>query len=253
MEVLEDSEALLADGFEAALVGYAERFSSGPLALYDRDECIQILIDRDGMTYEEAGEYFCFNVTGSWVGEKTPVFARFLGIPLSTGDYSTPTAAAALLASAAVAGVETTPTETTKGALHTDNPDTHLAKVCVYIKEHVIQLLFYTQTVSRLGKDLFPIFRSLGVLPPEADADSVTYLIQSWIPYGELTDVMAVRLAERFSETDMDVILEFYNSDIGRRLTTANNALQGEVSDYFRKAVETRLVAEHSPDPAAHE
>ena len=29
---------------------------------------------RDGMTYEEAIEFFEFNIKGSWMGEYTPVY-----------------------------------------------------------------------------------------------------------------------------------------------------------------------------------
>ena len=67
-------EALLADGFEDAYIGWCEVFNRPPLAAYDRDKCIAILMERDGMDYEEAEEYFNFNVSGSWVGENTPVY-----------------------------------------------------------------------------------------------------------------------------------------------------------------------------------
>jgi hypothetical protein len=67
-------EALLADGFEEAFIGMGERFGMEPVAAYDRDKCIDILIQRDQMTYEEAGEFFEFNVIGAWVGDLTPVF-----------------------------------------------------------------------------------------------------------------------------------------------------------------------------------
>ena len=67
-------EALLADGFEGAFIGMCERFGMQPVAAYDRDKCIDILIQRDRMTYEEAVEFFDFNVIGAWVGELTPVF-----------------------------------------------------------------------------------------------------------------------------------------------------------------------------------
>ena len=69
-----DPEALLADGFEDAIVGMAERCSQPMLVVYDAQKCIDILVERDGMTYEEAQEYFSFNVTGAWVGEHTPLF-----------------------------------------------------------------------------------------------------------------------------------------------------------------------------------
>jgi hypothetical protein len=35
---------------------------------------LEIMIERDGMTYEEAREYFDFNILGAWMGEFTPIF-----------------------------------------------------------------------------------------------------------------------------------------------------------------------------------
>ena len=72
-----DPETLLADGFEEALIGYGTRFSYG-VAVYSTSKCLDILMERDGMTYEEAMEYFTFNVTGAYVGENTPVFLEDL-------------------------------------------------------------------------------------------------------------------------------------------------------------------------------
>jgi len=69
-------EALLADGFEKALVGYVQQFNT-TLALYDYDKCVAILVTRDKMSDEEAQEYMAFNVTGAYVGKNTPAFAFF--------------------------------------------------------------------------------------------------------------------------------------------------------------------------------
>lgn len=73
-----DDSTLHADGFDAALIGYAQVWDvDGHIrqkAVYNSDQCIQILIDRDGMTPEEAVEYFEYNVTGSYVGPYTPIF-----------------------------------------------------------------------------------------------------------------------------------------------------------------------------------
>jgi hypothetical protein len=68
-----DADTLHADGFDDAFIGYGQQFSR-VLAIYDRAKCIEILMKRDGMTEDEAEEFFEFNVTGSWVGEYTPVF-----------------------------------------------------------------------------------------------------------------------------------------------------------------------------------
>ena len=70
-----NDEALLADGFEDALMGVGVIFNRS-LATYDMRKCIDILIKRDGMTEEEAVEYFEFNVTGPYVGENTPIFVE---------------------------------------------------------------------------------------------------------------------------------------------------------------------------------
>jgi hypothetical protein len=71
-----DEEILLADGFEDALAGYVRVFTR-TAALYDHEKCISILVKRDGMSYEEAHEYFEFNVVGAYVGEHTPAFGTF--------------------------------------------------------------------------------------------------------------------------------------------------------------------------------
>ena len=77
MEVLTDTEALLADGLEDALIGYVER-PGMTVALYDRDKCLDILMTRDKMSYGEALEFFDFNIGCAWVGEKTPAYATLI-------------------------------------------------------------------------------------------------------------------------------------------------------------------------------
>ena len=69
-----NDEALTADGFDDAIIGIGERCGQPTLVAYDRTKCIQILIDRDGMDYEGAVEFFDFNVVGAWMGENTPIF-----------------------------------------------------------------------------------------------------------------------------------------------------------------------------------
>lgn len=67
---------LMADGFEDALLGIGTRFS-WPVAIYDYEKCVAVLVLRDGMTQDEAEEFIEFNVTGAYVGENTPVFIRW--------------------------------------------------------------------------------------------------------------------------------------------------------------------------------
>jgi hypothetical protein len=67
----EDETVLLADGFEDAFVGIGRQFGK-PMAIYNKQKCIEVL--SEGMSEEEAEEYFSFNVEGAYVGENTPVF-----------------------------------------------------------------------------------------------------------------------------------------------------------------------------------
>jgi hypothetical protein len=69
------SEALVADGFDEAIIGMARQFNQ-TLVVYDEDKCLSILMERDGMTEEEAIEFFEFNVVGAYVGGGTPVYVR---------------------------------------------------------------------------------------------------------------------------------------------------------------------------------
>jgi len=67
-----EEEFLLADGMEEGFMGIAYQFDK-PFAIYDRSKCIKSLED-EGMSYEEAQEYFDFNVQGAYCGENTPAF-----------------------------------------------------------------------------------------------------------------------------------------------------------------------------------
>jgi hypothetical protein len=70
----EDQEITLATGYEDAFVGIATQFNK-VFAVYDRAKCIDILAK--DMSYDEAEEYFQFNVEGAYVGESTPAFICF--------------------------------------------------------------------------------------------------------------------------------------------------------------------------------
>lgn len=71
-ELYPDDEFLIADGFDDAIIGVDEH--NGKI-IYDIDEVINILII-DGMDVDEAIEFYEYNIVGSYVGEKTPVFMR---------------------------------------------------------------------------------------------------------------------------------------------------------------------------------
>ncbi len=66
---------LKADGFDEAIIGMADDIATGGQRLiYDANKCIDILIKDHDMSEMEAIEYFEFNVSGSYVGDTTPIW-----------------------------------------------------------------------------------------------------------------------------------------------------------------------------------
>ena len=70
VEYFQDEESLKADVFDDAVIG----IDTGTMRLiYSVTRCVEILIV-GGMDMNDAIEYFDFNVRGSYVGEKTPIW-----------------------------------------------------------------------------------------------------------------------------------------------------------------------------------
>jgi len=65
-----NERAMLVDGHDDALAGY----DTQGRAIYFVDAIVGRLMQRDGMTHEEAIEFFDFNIAGSYVGEYTPIY-----------------------------------------------------------------------------------------------------------------------------------------------------------------------------------
>jgi hypothetical protein len=71
---VEDAANLLSiDDFADCVVGLIERFSQKPILCYDRAKIIAKLAAQ-GMTQDEAFEFFQFNIIGAWMGDGTPCF-----------------------------------------------------------------------------------------------------------------------------------------------------------------------------------
>ena len=69
-------EALKCDGFDDAIIGIAERPNLGPVLAYSIEKILRILVERDEMSYEEAIEYYDYNIGSSWLGEFTPIYIK---------------------------------------------------------------------------------------------------------------------------------------------------------------------------------
>jgi hypothetical protein len=71
IENYRDEEILKADGFDDAVVGIATDFTD-PRLIYSVSKCLEIL--KKDMSEEDAMEHFTYNVSGGYVGEKTPIW-----------------------------------------------------------------------------------------------------------------------------------------------------------------------------------
>jgi hypothetical protein len=69
----QEVECWVAEGLDEALMGYGEQ-AGQTVAVYDYDKCLTILMERDGSSREDAAEHMSYNVAGTSLPGKTPVF-----------------------------------------------------------------------------------------------------------------------------------------------------------------------------------
>jgi hypothetical protein len=64
------------DGFDSAIIGTASVWNGNErvdVLVYDVEKMVETLIDRDGMSSEDAIEYIDFNIENAYIGKDTPV------------------------------------------------------------------------------------------------------------------------------------------------------------------------------------
>lgn len=70
--ISEPEGAIVLDGLDEAIIGQTTRNGENVLA-YSADKIINILVSRDEMEYQEAVEFYEFNIGCLYAGERTPV------------------------------------------------------------------------------------------------------------------------------------------------------------------------------------
>jgi hypothetical protein len=78
--------AVLLDGLESAIVGIVEEFGNGNRVLYSKQGILNILQERDLMTYGEAEEFYDYNIIGLHAGEQNAVFLDLEITPIKKED-----------------------------------------------------------------------------------------------------------------------------------------------------------------------
>lgn len=66
--------AILLDGLESAVIGIVEEFGNGRRVLYSKQKILEILRERDGMTCDEAEEFYDYNILGLHASPQNAVF-----------------------------------------------------------------------------------------------------------------------------------------------------------------------------------
>jgi len=66
---------LFADTFDGAIIGVAIGHDSERV-VYDTRQMVEILLQEEDFTEEEAWEYLEFNTFGAYVGENTPIYVE---------------------------------------------------------------------------------------------------------------------------------------------------------------------------------
>ena len=69
----DEPEMLFADGYDKAIAGVVWD-GKRTRVVYKTEKILKILMDRDKMSYDEAAEYFDFNVAGAYMGVYTPLY-----------------------------------------------------------------------------------------------------------------------------------------------------------------------------------
>jgi hypothetical protein len=70
-DLLDDVELVTVDGYDDAILGID---SKSLRVIYDADEMVEILMEDEEMSEEEALEYLDYNVFNAWIGDQTPIY-----------------------------------------------------------------------------------------------------------------------------------------------------------------------------------
>ena len=76
--ILEDEEILIPNGYADAFLGITDL--EPRRAVYSKQAMIEVLLNEDEMTYEDAVEWLEHNTWNAYVGENTPIYIEVLDV-----------------------------------------------------------------------------------------------------------------------------------------------------------------------------
>jgi len=69
-----EDEIVKLDGFDSAIVGRCRSAGIPDVLIYDVEKCIDVLVSRDGMSRQDAVDFFDYNIFNAYYGPGTPIF-----------------------------------------------------------------------------------------------------------------------------------------------------------------------------------
>tara|TARA_Y100001938_G_C7893862_1_gene331121 strand:- start:131 stop:415 length:285 start_codon:yes stop_codon:yes gene_type:complete len=69
-----NKDAVVAEGFEEAYLGYVRRSNKPTIAVYDYETCVEILMEQESWDRRKAVNFMETGVVATWLGNSTPCF-----------------------------------------------------------------------------------------------------------------------------------------------------------------------------------
>ena len=73
-----DEDILLLDNFDLAIIGIYKKPYEPIVAVYDKEKCIKIIMEKYSLNYHLATEYFNFNILEACFNSESPLFITLL-------------------------------------------------------------------------------------------------------------------------------------------------------------------------------
>ena len=77
MELIVENDLIIADGHDEAILGIVNDHS-GLRVLYNSERLIDGLAKNNNMSWDDAEEYFEFNILGAYIGPNGPLFTAII-------------------------------------------------------------------------------------------------------------------------------------------------------------------------------
>ena len=76
IEMFPDEEILKCDGYDDCILGYDFGTGENIRLIYSVNMMLEQMVNEDGLSDLDAIEHFEFNIRGSYMGEKTPIWCQ---------------------------------------------------------------------------------------------------------------------------------------------------------------------------------